>query len=83
MKKIASLLMVFGVSFLGFSQEINTGEIHGDFELNLQSYQEDKKIGANAADEIILNNAYLNLNYTKGNFATGLRYESYLNAHCI
>ena len=80
MKKIASLLMVFGVSFLGFSQEINTGEIHGDFELNLQSYQEDKKIGANAADEIILNNAYLNLNYTKGNFATGLRYESYLNA---
>jgi len=80
MKKIASLLMVFGVSFLGFSQEINTGEIHGDFELNLQSYQEDKKIGANAADEIILNNAYLNLNYTKGNFVTGLRYESYLNA---
>ena len=80
MKKIASLLIVFGVSFLGFTQEINTGEIHGDFELNLQSYQEDKKIGANAADEIILNNAYLNLNYTKGNFATGLRYESYLNA---
>ena len=80
MKKIASLLIVFGVSFLGFSQEINTGEIHGDFDLNLQSYQEDKLIGATAADEIILNNAYLNLNYTKGNFATGLRYESYLNA---
>jgi hypothetical protein len=80
MKKIASLLMVFGVSFLGFSQEINTGEIHGDFDLNLQSYQEDELIGATAADEVILNNAYLNLNYIKGNFATGLRYESYLNA---
>ena len=38
------------------------------------------KIGAKAADEIILNNAYLNLNYTKGDFAIGLRYESYLNA---
>ncbi len=80
MKKIASLLMVFGASFLGFSQEVNTGEIHGDFDLNLQSYQEDELIGATAADEVILNNAYLNLNYTKGNFATGLRYESYLNA---
>jgi hypothetical protein len=80
MKKIASLLMVFGVSFSGFSQELNTGEIHGDFGLNLQSYQEDELIGATAADEVILNNAYLNLNYTKGNFATGLRYESYLNA---
>jgi hypothetical protein len=80
MKKIVSLLMVFGVSFLGFSQEVNTGEIHGDFDLNLQSYQEDELIGATAADEVILNNAYLNLNYIKGNFATGLRYESYLNA---
>ena len=80
MKKIASLLMVFGASFLGFSQEVNTGEIHGDFDLNLQSYQEDELIGATAADEVILNNAYLNLNYIKGNFATGLRYESYLNA---
>ncbi|KRO70317.1 MAG: hypothetical protein ABR81_03425 [Cryomorphaceae bacterium BACL11 MAG-121128-bin16] len=68
------------MSFLGFSQENNLGEIHGDFNLNLQSYQEDLQIGAKAADEIILNNAYLNLNYTKGNFATGLRYESYLNA---
>ena len=80
MKKIVSLLMVFGASFLGFSQEVNTGEIHGDFDLNLQSYQEDELIGATAADEVILNNAYLNLNYIKGNFATGLRYESYLNA---
>ena len=51
MKKIVSLLMVFGVSFLGFSQEVNTGEIHGDFDLNLQSYQEDELIGAEAADE--------------------------------
>ena len=80
MKKIVSFLMVFGVSFLGLSQEVSTGEIHGDFDLNLQTYQEDELIGATAADEVILNNAYLNLNYTKGNFATGLRYESYLNA---
>jgi hypothetical protein len=63
-----------------FSQESNIGVINGDFNLNLQSYQEDSKIGAEAQDEIVLNNAYLNLNYTRSNFATGIRYESYLNA---
>jgi len=80
MKKAAFLITIISISFLGFSQERNLGEIHGDFNLSLQSYQEDLKIGASAADEIILNNAYLNLNYTIGNFAAGLRYESYLNA---
>ena len=80
MKKILLLIITISVYCVGFSQEKNSGEIHGDFNLNLQSYQEDLQIGAEAADEIILNNAYLNLNYTKGNFATGLRYESYLNA---
>ena len=80
MKKIPLLIIIISISFLGFSQEKHSGEIHGDFSLNLQSYQEDLQIGAQAADEIILNNAYLNINYTKGSFATGLRYESYLNA---
>jgi len=72
----------FIVSFLAINSlaQNNSGEIHGDFDLNMQSYQEDEIIGAKAADEIILNNAYLNINYTKGDFAAGLRYESYLNA---
>jgi len=80
MKKILLLIITISIYFLGLSQEKKTGEIHGDFNLNLQSYHEDLRLGAEAADEIVLNNAYLNLNYTKGNFATGLRYESYLNA---
>ena len=80
MKKIISLLISIHFCFFAFSQEHNTGVITGDFNINLQSYQEDSKIGAQAQDEIVLNNAYLNLNYTRGNFATGLRYESYLNA---
>ena len=46
----------------------------------MQTYSEDELIGAVAADEILLNNAYLNLNYSKGNFRVGVRYESYLNA---
>ena len=80
MKKIPLLIITISISFLGFSQQNNSGGIHGDFSLNLQSYKEDLQIGAQAVDEIILNNAYLNINYTRGNFATGLRYESYLNA---
>ena len=80
MKKIISLFVSIHFCLFAFSQESNIGVINGDFNLNLQSYQEDSKIGAEAQDEIVLNNAYLNLNYTKGNFATGIRYESYLNA---
>lgn len=80
MKKIISLFVSIHFCFFAFSQESNIGVINGDFNLNLQSYQEDSKIGAEAQDEIVLNNAYLNLNYTRGNFASGIRYESYLNA---
>jgi len=80
MKKIISLFVSIHFCFFSFSQESNIGVITGDFNLNLQSYQEDSKIGAEAQDEIVLNNAYLNLNYTRSNFASGIRYESYLNA---
>ena len=80
MKKIIFLITSIHFCFFSFSQEYNTGVINGDFNLNLQSYQEDEKINAEAQDEIVLNNAYLNLNYNRGNFTTGLRYESYLNA---
>jgi len=78
-KKISLTLTTACLTIICFAQD-NIGEFHGDFDLNMQSYQEDELIGAKAADEMILNNAYLNINYTKGNFAAGLRYESYLNA---
>jgi len=79
---LKKITYTFILSFLTLNSlaQNNSGEIHGDFDLNMQSYQEDEIIGAKAADEIILNNAYLNINYTKGDFAAGLRYESYLNA---
>ena len=62
MKKIAIIITIVSCSFVSFAQE-NSGEIHGDFNLSLQSYQEDLLIEAKAADEIVLNNAYLNINY--------------------
>jgi hypothetical protein len=79
MRKISLTLTAACLTIICFAQD-NSGEFHGDFDLNMQSYQEDALIGAEAADEIILNNAYLNINYTKGDFSAGLRYESYLNA---
>ena len=79
LKKITYTLILSLLTLNSFSQN-NISEIHGNFDLNMQSYQEDELIGAEAADEIILNNAYLNINYTKGDFVAGLRYESYLNA---
>ena len=62
-----------------FSQ-INSESINGSFSTNMQSYNDDASIGAVAADEIILNNAFLNVIYNKDNFSAGIRYESYLNA---
>ena len=78
-RKILLSLTVLCTSIICFAQD-NSGEFHGNFDLKMQSYQQDKLIGAEAADEIILSNSYLNINYTKGKFTTGLRYESYLNA---
>ena len=80
MKRVYFIYIVGLVTINLFGQSNQIGMINGEFNLNLKSYQEDKSIGAEEAEEIILNNAYLNLNFTRGNFATGIRYESYLNA---
>lgn len=76
MRKIISFLSI--LPFFCLAQ--NSGEFHGDFDFSLQTYNEDESIGALAADEVMLNNAYLNIVYTRGYFSMGVRYESYLNA---
>ena len=75
--KIFIFLFTF---FVLNSYSQNSGQINGDFSLNLQSYVEDEAINAQAADEVVLNNAFLNLLYSNNNLTIGLRYESYLNA---
>ncbi len=44
-KKITYTFVIFFLSLNSFAQN-NSGEIHGDFDLNMQSYQEDELIGA-------------------------------------
>ena len=58
MKKLFLIALLF--SSYSYAQE---GEIHGDFQLNLQSYKDDARIGAIAPDEIILNNSKTNNYY--------------------
>ena len=57
------ILVLLLLPFLIYSQN-NSGEIHGDFNLSLQSYKDDVSINAQGADEVILNNSYFNLIYT-------------------
>lgn len=55
------------------------GKVHGDFQIDMQYYNEDSLIGAPDVSEQMLMNAIGNFNYTNGKFAAGFRYESYLN----
>lgn len=93
MKKNFSLFLLFVVfitlsSFLGVVEGIaqespppsgNAGEIHGNMQMDAQYYSEDTSIGAAPVPEKMLMNGFANINYVKGNFSAGLRYESYLN----
>jgi len=61
------------------SQGFNSGQIHGNFQVDAQYYNPDSTIGAPAIPEKILSNGFANIIYTNGNFSAGLRYENYLN----
>jgi Family of unknown function (DUF6029) len=81
MKKIFFLACMF-VSAISFAQEndnkFSAGELHGNFQFDAQNYIEDSIIGAQKIDEKIRMNSFANLNYIRGKFKAGLRYESYL-----
>ncbi len=62
-----------------FSQNADPGQIHGTFESYGQYYNPDSTIGAPPVPEKFLFNGYSNLNYIRGNFKAGLRFESYHN----
>ena len=61
------------------SGNLNVGEVHGNFQVDAQYYTPDSAIGAAPASEKMLMNSFANINYTKGKFSAGIRYESYLN----
>lgn len=78
------LFLILGFTVIkSFSQEKekpNFGQVHGNFETNIQYYNDDSLIGAKQPPEKMLMSGFANVIYTNGNFEAGIRYESYLNA---
>ncbi|MEL6674115.1 MAG: DUF6029 family protein [Bacteroidota bacterium] len=61
------------------AQQTPLKNISGSFQTDVQLLFPDSLIGAEAVDEKVLSNSYLQLSYQQGNFSAGLRYEAYLN----
>ncbi len=59
------------------TEELNS--VHGNFQLDGQYYEYDSLIGAPKVPEKFLSNVFGNINYSKGKFSAGARYEAYNN----
>lgn len=84
-----SLLIFIGISNLSIAQnqdnlnsnsDTNFGTLTGSVQTDFRYYVEDSIIGAAVPLEKIGFNNYFNLNYERGNFRAGIRYETYLPA---
>ncbi len=72
---ISFVVLCFKTSY---SQILNDmGSIHGNFQIDAANYQKDTIINADPGSEIFRYNAFGNINYQKGGFSAGVRYESY------
>lgn len=79
----AFLLNLFLNPFNSFGQEEHSnqdmGSVHGNFQIDAQYYNADSLIGAPKVPEKLLSNAFGNINYIRGKFSAGVRYEAYNN----
>ena len=79
-KNYSFLLFIFLNSFSSFGQENNTpGIVSGNIQTIGQYYQEDTLINAALPEHLYGFNGFANVNFQKGDFRAGIRYESYLN----
>jgi len=77
-KKIFGSLFVFSILNVSLhAQTTDLGNIHGNFQIDAANYQKDTIIGADPGSEVFRYNAFGNINYTKGGFSAGMRFESY------
>lgn len=68
---------IFSASHSQAQEVLNS--IHGNFQFDGQYYEPDSLIGAPTVPEKVLSNAFGQLNYARGNFSAGGRYEAYNN----
>lgn len=71
------ILNAFNTKAQSIADEANS--VHGYFQIDAQYYKQDTLIGAPIVPEKMLSNAFGNINYTKGKFSAGVRYEAYNN----
>ena len=76
----ATFLMI-GIIGLSYSKAQNNdvGSVHGSFQIDAQYYNPDSLIGAPKVPEKMLSNAFGIINYQRGKFSAGIRYEAYNN----
>lgn len=79
--KLATFCLVFVSFSLSKSQTIGDeiNSIHGNFQIDAQYYNPDSLINAPEVPEKLLSNVFGNINYQKGKFSAGVRYEAYNN----
>ncbi|MFN0031043.1 MAG: DUF6029 family protein [Flavobacteriales bacterium] len=83
MKKKLALATLTLFSHVLLSQNLPAethGQLHGNFQILAQQYNEDTLIGAQVPDAGAALNAYGNLTYNYGAFTAGVRFEHYMNA---
>ncbi len=72
------LVASIGICTTTYGQE-NELRIGGNTQLDMQYYYPDSIIGADTVPEKMLMNGYTNINFIKGNWSAGFRYEAYVN----
>lgn len=77
---VSFLFFITFISTTGLAQnqvmeELNS--IHGNFQIDAANYQKDTAINADPGSEVFRYNAFGNINYSKGGFSAGVRFESY------
>jgi len=80
---VQNFLIIVACLFLNritLAQNLNAGQIHGNFQMDAQYYNTDSSIQAFQPQDQMRMNAFANIIYTNGNFTAGVRYEAYLNA---
>lgn len=71
------LLSMVSFFIIQANAQDNAGQINGNVQLGGQYYTEDDKNSAQVPPQDVGFNSFGNLIYTKGNFSTGVRFESY------
>lgn len=78
-KSLSTTLLILGCNAILAQSPISSdlGSVHGNFQFDGAYYQKDTLIGADPGGEVFRYNSFGNINYSKGGFSAGARYENY------